>query len=50
MSSTDDPEPHDDQREEAEDSRDTGGDAPAAATIDEREAVAEDEDELFEDD
>lgn len=29
-------------------SRDTGGDAPAAASIEEREAVARDEDDLFE--
>ena len=28
-------------------SRATGGDAPAAGSIEEREAVAEDEDELF---
>lgn len=31
-------------------SRATGGDAPAAGSIDEREAVATDDDELFEDD
>jgi hypothetical protein len=31
-------------------SRATGGDAPAAASVDEREAVAADEDELFDDD
>ncbi|MFP4311583.1 MAG: hypothetical protein ACLFS9_06315 [Nitriliruptoraceae bacterium] len=27
--------------------RETGGDAPAAASVEEREAVAKDEDELF---
>lgn len=31
-------------------SRDTGGDAEAASSIEEREAVANDEDELFDED
>lgn len=33
--------------QEARESRSTGGDAPAAGTIEEREAVAEDRDDLF---
>lgn len=37
----------DEQTGEARSSRDTGGDAPAAAPIEEREAVAEDDDALF---
>lgn len=36
-----------DQEELARRSRDTGGDAPAAASIEEREAVARDNDEFF---
>lgn len=39
-----------DQDDVARSSRDTGGDAPAAASIDEREAVATDSDDLMEDD
>lgn len=35
------------QDEVARRSRDTGGDAPAAASMEEREAVAEDTDDLF---
>ena len=38
------------QEELARTSRDTGGDAPAAASIEEREAVARDEDGLFDGD
>jgi hypothetical protein len=38
-----------DQEQETRSSRDTGGDAPAAATIEEREAVATDSDEFMED-
>lgn len=38
------------QQDEARSSRATGGDAPAAATIEEREAVATDSDDLMEDD
>jgi MurNAc alpha-1-phosphate uridylyltransferase len=36
--------------EEIRESRDTGGDAPAAASLEEREDVARDRDELFEED
>lgn len=37
------------EQEQAErETRQTGGDAPAAGSIDEREAVAEDSDDLFE--
>lgn len=39
----------DDQEREARQGRSTGGDAPAAGSLDEREAVARDE-ELFEGD
>lgn len=35
------------QSEHARETRDTGGDASAAASIEEREAVAEDRDDLF---
>jgi hypothetical protein len=41
------PEEHTDSEETARRSRQTGGDAPAAASAEEREAVAEDRDELF---
>ncbi|MFO7779025.1 MAG: hypothetical protein R6V28_11785 [Nitriliruptoraceae bacterium] len=47
------PAPEEQQRSQEElnrTTRDTGGDAPAAASIEEREAVAQDEDELFEED
>lgn len=47
------PAPEEQQRSQEElnrTSRATGGDAPAAASIEEREAVADDEDELFEED
>ena len=47
------PAPEEQQRSQEElnrTSRDTGGDAPAAASIEEREAVARDEDDLFEED
>lgn len=47
------PAPEEQQRSQEElnrTTRDTGGDAPAAASIEEREAVAQDENELFEDD
>lgn len=37
------------QEKEARRSRATGGDAPAAASIEEREAVAQDRDDLFTD-
>jgi hypothetical protein len=37
----------DDQQEHARESRDTGGDGPAAASLEEREAVATDSDELM---
>ena len=37
----------DDQQEHGRESRDTGGDAPAAASLEEREAVATDSDELM---
>lgn len=37
------------QAREARASRETGGDAPAAGSIEEREAVAEDRDEQFDD-
>ena len=50
MAPQDDPDRTTEQREEAEQSRDTGGDAPAAGSLDEREAVAEGRDDLFEDD
>lgn len=40
----------DEQQREARRSRDTGGDAPAAGSIEEREAVAEDRDDEFDDD
>lgn len=39
--------PDEDQDEAAQSSRQTGGDAPAAASLEEREAVAEDRDHLF---
>jgi hypothetical protein len=39
-----------DQQEVARSSRETGGDAPAAASIEEREAVATDTDDLVDDD
>lgn len=39
-----------DQEREARESRETGGDAPAAGSIEEREAVAEDRDDEFDDD
>lgn len=39
----------DEQAQEARRSRDTGGDAPAAGSIDEREEVAEDRDDEFDD-
>jgi hypothetical protein len=37
------------QREVAEHTRQAGGDAPSAGSLDEREAVAQDEDDLFDD-
>lgn len=40
----------DEQQDHARGSRDTGGDAPAAASIEEREAVAADDDDLMGDD
>lgn len=40
--------PEDQRPDEAEQSRETGGDAPAAGSIAERESVAADEDDLFE--
>lgn len=43
----DDDRERDDQSRETRASRSTGGDAPAAASIEEREAVAEDTDELM---
>jgi hypothetical protein len=39
-----------DEPEAARDSRDTGGDAEAAASVEEREAVARGDDDLFEGD
>ena len=45
------PAPEEQQRPQEElnrETRDTGGDAPAAGSIEEREAVARDDDELFE--
>ncbi len=51
MGAESEPEPQVDAEREQEElarrSRDTGGDAPAAASIEEREAVARDEDDLF---
>lgn len=44
------PEQEKSQEELNRESRATGGDAPAAGSIEEREAVARDEDELFEGD
>lgn len=47
------PAPEEQQRSQEElnrTSRDTGGDAPAAASIEEREAVARDEDGFFDED
>jgi hypothetical protein len=38
-----------DQSDATTGSRKTGGDAPAAGSIEEREAVSEDRDDLFED-
>ncbi len=42
-----DPEHDPEQDDVAEETRQTGGDAPAAGTVEERDAVAEDDDELF---
>lgn len=39
-----------DQDPVAQESRETGGDAPAAGSVEERESVAADEDDLFEGD
>lgn len=50
MTTADDAGEDEDQRDVARSSRDTGGDAPAAASIEEREAVATDSDDLMEDD
>lgn len=50
MTTADDAGEREDQREVARSSRQTGGDAPAAASIDEREAVAADRDDLMEED
>jgi hypothetical protein len=44
-----DPGHEQDQEDVAEETRQTGGDAPSAGTVEEREAVAEDEDHLFDD-
>lgn len=44
------PEPDRDQEDEARQDRSTGGDAPAAASLEEREDVARDDDHLFEGD
>lgn len=40
----------DEQQDEARTSRETGGDAPAAGSIEEREAIATDSDDMDDDD
>lgn len=45
-----DPPDEQEQDDVAEGSRQTGGDAPAAGTVEEREDVATDDDELFDGD